>query len=38
MPMARAGVAGEAGAAIPWLLDDGASYCTGSILDVTAGR
>lgn len=36
--MGRAGEAGEAAAAIPWLLGDGASYCTGSILDVTAGR
>jgi NAD(P)-dependent dehydrogenase (short-subunit alcohol dehydrogenase family) len=38
LPMARAGEAGEVAAAILWLLGDGASYCTGSILDVTGGR
>jgi NAD(P)-dependent dehydrogenase (short-subunit alcohol dehydrogenase family) len=38
LPMGRAGEANEVAAAILWLLGDGASYCTGSILDVAGGR
>jgi NAD(P)-dependent dehydrogenase (short-subunit alcohol dehydrogenase family) len=38
IPMGRAGDASEIGAAVVWLLGDGAAYCTGSILDVTGGR
>jgi NAD(P)-dependent dehydrogenase (short-subunit alcohol dehydrogenase family) len=37
-PLGRAGTAGEIAAAIAWLLGDDASYCTGSVLDVTGGR
>jgi NAD(P)-dependent dehydrogenase (short-subunit alcohol dehydrogenase family) len=37
-PIGRAGLAGEVSAAVLWLLGDGASYCTGSILDVAGGR
>jgi NAD(P)-dependent dehydrogenase (short-subunit alcohol dehydrogenase family) len=38
LPMGRAGTAAEIADAVVWLLGDGASYCTGSILDVTGGR
>ena len=38
LPMGRAGEATEIAAAVVWLLGDGASYCTGSILDVAGGR
>jgi NAD(P)-dependent dehydrogenase (short-subunit alcohol dehydrogenase family) len=38
LPMGRAGDAAEIADAVVWLLGDGASYCTGSILDVTGGR
>lgn len=38
LPMGRAGDATEIAAAVVWLLGDEASYCTGSILDVTGGR
>jgi NAD(P)-dependent dehydrogenase (short-subunit alcohol dehydrogenase family) len=38
VPMGRAGRADEVAAAILWLLDDGAGYCTGSVLDVAGGR
>jgi NAD(P)-dependent dehydrogenase (short-subunit alcohol dehydrogenase family) len=37
-PLGRAGRPEEVGAAIAWLLDDGASYTTGAILDVAGGR
>ena len=38
LPIGRAGRADEIAAAVVWLLGDGASYCTGSILDVAGGR
>ena len=38
LPMGRAGEAAEIADAVVWLLGDEASYCTGSILDVTGGR
>ena len=38
LPMGRAGDAAEVADAVVWLLGDEASYCTGSILDVTGGR
>ncbi len=38
VPVGRAGTADEVAAAICWLLSDDASYCTGTILDVTGGR
>ena len=38
LPLGRPGTADEVAAAIVWLLGDGASYCTGSILDVAGGR
>ena len=38
VPMGRAGRADEVAAAVLWLLDDAAGYCTGSILDVAGGR
>ncbi|MEM7300429.1 MAG: SDR family oxidoreductase [Pseudomonadota bacterium] len=38
VPMARSGTAEEVAAAIAWLCSPDASYCTGSILDVTGGR
>lgn len=38
VPMARPGTAGEVAQAIAWLCSDAASYCTGSILDVSGGR
>ena len=37
-PMGRAGQANEVAAAAVWLLGEEASYCTGSILDVSGGR
>ncbi len=37
-PMGRAGRPEEVAEAIVWLLDDGASYTTGAILDVAGGR
>jgi NAD(P)-dependent dehydrogenase (short-subunit alcohol dehydrogenase family) len=37
-PTGRAGTADEVAAAITWLLDDDASYCTGSVLDVAGAR
>jgi NAD(P)-dependent dehydrogenase (short-subunit alcohol dehydrogenase family) len=36
--MQRIGSAQEVARAIVWLLSDEASYCTGSVLDVTGGR
>jgi NAD(P)-dependent dehydrogenase (short-subunit alcohol dehydrogenase family) len=36
--MQRPGRADEVAAAIVWLLSDGASYTTGTLLDVTGGR
>jgi NAD(P)-dependent dehydrogenase (short-subunit alcohol dehydrogenase family) len=36
--MGRAGLPQEVAEAIVWLLDDGASYTTGAILDVAGGR
>jgi NAD(P)-dependent dehydrogenase (short-subunit alcohol dehydrogenase family) len=38
IPMLRAGVSDEVAKAILWLASDEASYCTGSLLDVTGGR
>ena len=38
IPLQRTGSAQEIASAIIWLLSDEASYCTGSILDVTGGR
>ena len=38
VPVQRAGTADEVAAAIVWLLSDEASYCVGSVLDVTGGR
>jgi NAD(P)-dependent dehydrogenase (short-subunit alcohol dehydrogenase family) len=38
LPLGRAGEATEIADAVVWLLGDGASYCTGSILDVSGGR
>lgn len=38
IPMRRPGRADEVAAAVVWLLGEEASYCTGSILDVTGGR
>jgi NAD(P)-dependent dehydrogenase (short-subunit alcohol dehydrogenase family) len=38
IPMGRPGRADEVAAAVVWLLTDEATYCTGSILDVTGGR
>jgi NAD(P)-dependent dehydrogenase (short-subunit alcohol dehydrogenase family) len=38
LPMKRPGQADEVAQAITWLLSDAASYCTGSMLDVTGGR
>ena len=38
IPARRPGLPEEVAAAVVWLLGDGASYCTGSILDVSGGR
>jgi len=38
IPARRAGRAEEVAAAVVWLLGDDASYCSGSILDVSGGR
>ncbi len=38
VPMRRAGSADEVAQAIVWLLGEGASYTTGSVVDVTGGR
>jgi NAD(P)-dependent dehydrogenase (short-subunit alcohol dehydrogenase family) len=38
LPMKRAGTADEVAKAITWLLSDEASYCSGSIIDVSGGR
>jgi len=38
VPMQRAGTADEVAQAVLWLLSDGASYTTGSIVDVAGGR
>jgi NAD(P)-dependent dehydrogenase (short-subunit alcohol dehydrogenase family) len=38
VPMARPGSAQEVAETIVWLCGEGASYCTGSILDVAGGR
>ena len=38
IPLGRPGRAAEVAAAVLWLLGDGASYCTGSIVDVAGGR
>lgn len=38
VPMQRIGSAQEVARAIVWLLSNEASYCTGSLLDVTGGR
>ncbi len=38
VPMQRAGTADEVAQAIVWLLGDGSSYTTGSVVDVTGGR
>ena len=36
--MQRPGSADEVARAIVWLMGDGASYTTGSVIDVTGGR
>lgn len=38
VPLQRGGQPEEAAAAILWLLEEGASYVTGTLLDVTGGR
>lgn len=38
VPMQRAGTAEEVARAIVWLMGDGSSYTTGSVIDVTGGR
>jgi NAD(P)-dependent dehydrogenase (short-subunit alcohol dehydrogenase family) len=38
VPMRRAGSADEVAAAVLWLLGDGSSYVTGTVVDVTGGR
>ena len=38
IPMKRAGTAEEAAQGVLWLLSEGASYVTGSILEVGGGR
>jgi NAD(P)-dependent dehydrogenase (short-subunit alcohol dehydrogenase family) len=38
VPMQRTGSADEVAKAICWLLSDGSSYTTGSVVDVTGGR
>jgi NAD(P)-dependent dehydrogenase (short-subunit alcohol dehydrogenase family) len=38
VPMKRGGEPEEVARAILWLLSDEASYCTGTILDVSGGR
>ncbi|CCQ74556.1 SDR family oxidoreductase [Magnetospira sp. QH-2] len=38
MPLGRPGTAEEVAEAIVWLLDDGSSYVTGTLLDVAGGR
>lgn len=38
LPIGRPGSAAEVAAAVVWLLGDGASYVTGSVLDVAGGR
>ena len=38
IPARRPGLPEEVAAAVVWLLGDGASYCNGSILDVSGGR
>jgi NAD(P)-dependent dehydrogenase (short-subunit alcohol dehydrogenase family) len=38
VPMLRGGEPEEVAQAIVWLLSDAASYCTGSLLDVSGGR
>jgi NAD(P)-dependent dehydrogenase (short-subunit alcohol dehydrogenase family) len=38
VPMLRAGTAAEVARAIVWLMGDGASYTTGSFVDVAGGR
>ncbi|MEO5695914.1 MAG: SDR family oxidoreductase, partial [Burkholderiaceae bacterium] len=38
VPMQRAGSADEVAEAIVWLMSDGSSYTTGTVIDVTGGR
>lgn len=38
IPMRRVGSAEEVAEAVVWLLGEGASYCAGTIVDVTGGR
>ncbi|MEI4196488.1 SDR family oxidoreductase [Roseovarius sp. E0-M6] len=37
-PLGRIGRADEVTAAVEWLLSDAASYVSGAILDISAGR
>ena len=38
VPLGRIGTADEVAEAVKWLLSDAASYISGAILDISAGR